>query len=260
MIVLAVRNPWAGARVVCVPRTSSTMDDAVRLRAAGANPGSVVVAGFQDAGRGRFSDRTWVSPPGTGLLFTLVLDAELGKPFPRTPLVAGLALAVALEQEFALTPRVKWPNDVLLGNRKVAGILCEVKADPLEDSRRICLVGVGVNCNQKEQPLELADRAISVRQVVDCRISRLRLLESFLRVFHRLLQDDCWRPELERRLFGIGRWVVVRRVAGQDLSGILVGLAEDGALLVAERGEERPPTPVYTGELATGPHLDPDRF
>ena len=137
---------------------------------------------------------------------------------------------------------------------------CEVKADPLEDSRRICLVGVGVNCNQKEQPLELADRAISVRQVVDCRISRLRLLESFLRVFHRLLQDDCWRPELERRLFGIGRWVVVRRVAGQDLSGILVGLAEDGALLVAERGEERPPTPVYTGELATGPHLDPDRF
>ena len=115
--------------------TSSTNDRARELAAAGAPHGTLVTAGMQTAGRGR-QGRTWTAPPGTALLASLVLRASDG----LLPLRAGLAVADVAGDE----ARVKWPNDVLVAGRKVAGILAEAR--PQEGWT---VLGIGVNAALK---------------------------------------------------------------------------------------------------------------
>ena len=138
--------------------TASTNLDA---RAGG--HGDVFVADFQTAGRGRL-DHKWLSPPGANLMMSAVLSvAGLSCEAVSTfPLVVGLTVVRAvrglLPAEVARTVLLKWPNDVLVGGRKVAGILCE------RDGERV-IVGIGVNVKQREFPQEIAKKAISLGSV-----------------------------------------------------------------------------------------------
>ena len=127
---------WTDLRVV--GRTASTNADVAADALAGAREGLVVVAEHQTAGRGRL-ERTWSSSPRTGLTFSVLLRPR----FPRArwgwlPLLAGLAVAMPLRRQGGLDARLKWPNDVLVGERKVAGVLTEVVGDAV-------VVGIGVN-------------------------------------------------------------------------------------------------------------------
>ncbi len=103
-------NPWS-APVLFVESTLSTMEDAQRLDEQGYPSGTVVVAGFQERGRGRLPERVWAAEPGKNLLFTLSLHLSKGFPPQRLPLLAGLALAQAVEERFGLATLVKWPDD-----------------------------------------------------------------------------------------------------------------------------------------------------
>ncbi len=244
--ILEIRNPWAGARVFYAERTGSTMEDALDLHRRGCPPGTVAAAGYQQRGRGRFPTRAWQSEAGKGLLFTVLLGSRPPRIPGTLPLLSGLALAQALERFYGLSPEVKWPNDVLVQGKKIAGILCEATGNSGET---IYTVGIGVNCNQSSLHSEFDGRAVSLRQLVGRRVSRAAVLECFLGRFHACLDDGGWREELTSRLYGLGRGIVAALPDGGEVRGVLDGLAEDGALLIGRPGSGGSYRVVYSAEV-----------
>jgi BirA family biotin operon repressor/biotin-[acetyl-CoA-carboxylase] ligase len=217
----------------------------------------VVVAGYQERGRGRQPQRAWTAEPGKNLLFTVLLDLDPGFPPQRLPLLAGLALARAVEGRFGVSCQVKWPNDLLCGGRKLAGVLCLARlrtAGPgaaRAGSAARALVGVGVNCNQLDFPPELAGRACSLAGLLGREVALPGLLADILSALHAALGDRDWRAGLQRRLYGVGREAAVSpEGGGAPLAGKVLGVAEDGALLLDTGGEIRP---IYSGELLFQP-------
>jgi BirA family biotin operon repressor/biotin-[acetyl-CoA-carboxylase] ligase len=160
---LAAMGTTFGSPATVVASTASTNDDARRAAAAGAPAGALFVADAQTAGRGR-GDHAWHSPPGENVYLSLLLRPAL--PAPRLSsitLAFGLAVARVVERRLEPTARVlvKWPNDVLVGRRKIAGILVEAT---LRGSEVVSLVvGVGLNVAGRRFPGELAARATSLR-------------------------------------------------------------------------------------------------
>jgi BirA family transcriptional regulator, biotin operon repressor / biotin---[acetyl-CoA-carboxylase] ligase len=119
--------------------------------------GTIVLADHQTAGRGRL-DRQWETPPGTALTFSAVVDPRLAdQDWPLLPLAAALAVAEGVRRAAGIEPRLKWPNDLLLGEdrdeRKVAGILLERVADPSSPQRPLAVVGIGINVVMSEDQL-----------------------------------------------------------------------------------------------------------
>src|SRR5262245_51697765 len=118
-----------GRRVWVYEKIGSTNDEASILAAQGAEEGSLILAETQTAGKGRLG-RTWFSPPGINLYLSLVLRPRI-EPVQATilTLLAGVAVAFAVEERTRMKPQLKWPNDVFIGGKKVAGILAELAAD-----------------------------------------------------------------------------------------------------------------------------------
>ncbi len=257
-------NPWSSP-VFYVESTLSTMEDARRLDEQGYPCGTVVVAGFQERGRGRRPQRTWAAEPGKNLLFTLLLDLDPGFPLQRLPLLAGLALARTMEDRFAISCQVKWPNDLLCGGRKLAGVLCLARsraaitgsasrrdsglrfAPPHPPGPARALVGVGLNCNQLDFPPELAGRACSLAGLLGREVALPGLLADILAALRAALGDGDWRAGLQSCLYGVGREATMRpEDGGAPIAARVLGVSEDGALLLDSGGEI---LPVYSGEL-----------
>ena len=132
--------------------------------------GALVVADHQTAGRGRLG-RSWEAPPGTALLFSLLLRPPSERPVPELSLVAGVAVADTVERETGLSTQIKWPNDVMLRRHKVAGVLAEAKDDAV-------VLGIGVNVGQTHE--QLPEGAGSLRTLVGRDWDRETLLTSLL--------------------------------------------------------------------------------
>lgn len=216
----------------------------------------VFTADYQTAGRGRL-DHKWLSPPGTNLMMSVVLSVVDLPPdhISTLPLVAGLAVSKALK---TLTHHcststsdfdylLKWPNDVLVGGKKIAGILCERNGDNV-------IVGIGVNVGQTEFDREIADRATSLAMVAPVCVSRLPFPVLSVRTAILGELDRCysrWRekgfaavfPEIAAVDFLKGREIAVRQTDEDSapVSGVSNGIMPDGSLDV---GGVR----VYAGE------------
>jgi BirA family transcriptional regulator, biotin operon repressor / biotin---[acetyl-CoA-carboxylase] ligase len=218
----------------------STMARAAELARVGAAEGATVVAEQQTHGRGRLG-RSWVAPPGSSLLLSVVLRP----PLPReavwlTVAAAGVALAGAVEAVAAgpVAVGLKWPNDLELGGRKAAGLLAEAH---LEGQRLGWVVlGMGVNVTQRRQdlPPELADRATSVALALDAPVDRVALLAAWAERFvdgYRHLAAGEPGPVLaayRRRLVTLGRRVRADRVGAEPVVGTAVDLTATGGLVV----------------------------
>ena len=239
-----------GCRIHHYYEADSTMNEAARLAAAKAPHGTLVVAEEQTAGRGRFG-RTWFSPRGTGLYFTLILRPKLAPAAaPILTLLAGIAVAEALAELTGRPTDVRWPNDVLLRGKKCAGILVEMTAQP--ERVEHAQVGVGVNVNQTEIPSELAAEATSLRLETGRTVSRLEILAAILkrmeRHYHEL--EERGPGAIVERFSEVSSYACGKRVRVTDpstalgtggtsragnarvLIGETVGLSPEGMLLV----------------------------
>lgn len=227
----------------------STMDEAAAWAAEGAPHGALVVAEHQRGGRGRHG-RAWDAPPGQSLLFTVVLRP--GLPADRVglvPLAAGLAVAEAAEA-LGAAAAVKWPNDVRVGGRKLAGVLAETT---WSRGRACVLLGVGMNVAQDAFPPPLDRAATSLRLETGQPVPRLAPLRPILdRLGDRLALAEADPAALvaavEARLERTDGSVEVRDPASGALvaAGPVLGLAPTGALRLQTAGGERT---VYAGEV-----------
>jgi len=229
---------WLGRELVYKVRTASTMDDARSLAENGAPSGTVVFAEEQTAGRGT-RGRTWVSPAGQNLYFTIVLRPDTTQ-LQKLSLITPVAIANAVEQVLGLYPRIKWPNDLHLKGKKFAGILIE--GEWAGDTPAFALVGVGVNVNFDPAPhAAQIDRPATSLAIENGRpVAREPLLATIFASFERAFEGAAhpalfhgWRARQEI----LGRSVTLSGSAAiRELGGAIEGVAEDvdesGALLV----------------------------
>jgi len=199
--------------------TDSTNERAKQLAAAGAPHGTLVTADEQTAGRGR-QGRQWVAPPGRALLMSVVLHVD-----ERTPLVP-LAAAVAMCHAFPEANGIKWPNDVWVDGRKVAGILIEGRP---QDGWAVLGIGLNVATERDELPEELREAATSLRASGSSVRDPREALETLLPVL------DAWLEAPADAI--LGEWrerdaLRGRRISWAAGSGVAVGVDDDGSLLV----------------------------
>lgn len=218
------------------PVTGSTNADAVRAACQAAPHGSVWFADEQTAGRGR-GDHRWHSAPGEGLYVSVLLRPQI--PAARLallPLAAGLAAADAIRSAARLAVDLRWPNDLLIGERKAGGILVEAKIESTTPPHAV--VGIGINVHQRGFAPDLATPATSLDLEAGTRVSRQTLLVALLKSLERetagLPGPDAART-IPARLEQASTWVRGRRVAvhgPQACDGVTAGLDEQGFLRV----------------------------
>ncbi|OHD23448.1 MAG: hypothetical protein A2Y38_10145 [Spirochaetes bacterium GWB1_59_5] len=233
-----------------VDSTTSTMDDARRLSVQ--TPRGLVRAGVQTAGRGRLAGRSWLGEAGASLLVTFWFPAEEFGTAPL-PLLAGLAVARACRSwaaaagaRFRDEPRLKWPNDTLCGDRKLAGVLCEARGSTI-------YAGIGLNCRQtnfepgfRTEPTSLLLETGRAPEP-DEFLPHLALAFKALRMISAEWKDHyeallAWRGQNVRFSPGIDLPPVQGRLSGVDASG---------AVLIALEGDERGKTTAWhSGELS----------
>ncbi len=225
-----------GSRVHHFYKTGSTMVEAARLASLGEPHGALVVAEEQTAGRGRLG-HSWISEPSVGLYLTLLLRPALEPGgAPILTLVAGVAVAETLAEVSGLAFDLRWPNDVLIGGKKCAGILVEMTAEP--ERIKHVLVGIGINVNHQQIPHELAAEATSLRLEAGRSFSRLEILVSVLKrlehYYNRLLNEGA--SAIVQRFTEISSYARGKRVKVLDspdgLTGVTAGLTPEGVLLV----------------------------
>lgn len=238
-----LRTETFGRAPTFLDACASTNDELLRRAEAGAPEGTLVVTETQSAGRGRLG-RTWLSEPGQGLLFSLLARPTLPPETAATlPLMAGLAVAQTL-RALGFAAGLKWPNDVLLDDRKVCGILCEAQTS----ARGIEGIVVGIGLNVGAVPEAVAHRAAGLGG----RLDRLDVLARLCAAFEALYQRwrvgglPALRPELDALDCKRGKPIVVRPARG-TLEGIARGIRDDGALLLeTASGTEA----IHCGEIA----------
>jgi len=227
-----------GRQLVCLPETASTNADAFHLAEAGAEEGTVVIADAQSGGKGR-RGRVWSSPAGVNLYCSVVLrPAIMPHEAPQLTFLSAVAVARAIEGSTALKPEIKWPNDVLIEGRKVAGLLNEMSAET--DGINFVILGIGVNLNmtRAQFPTDLRTPATSLLQEQGFPVSRVQFAATMLAELDRLYADFLQhgfgpvREEWQQRCSASGRVVVVSEAGLETVRGMFYGIDGDGALLL----------------------------
>ena len=230
-----LRQQLAGLEIL--PETKSTND---LLKSEALADYTAVLTDHQTAGRGRIG-RTWMSAPGHGLAFSILVPGTSPSQQSWLPLVAGASVVVAARARGAMNAELKWPNDVLVVERKLAGILCEVRPDG-----RV-IVGIGVNVDYStgglpsEEATSLAEFGEVSSQSIDALLATVvRSLREFVETPARGALTLA-KASVEDVLATLGREVSVHDFDGTVWSGVAHGLTDEGHLVVRESvtGDER---------------------
>ena len=217
--------------------TGSTNNDAMTASRSGAPHGSVYFADEQRAGRGR-GDHRWLSAAGEGLYVSVLLRPQI--PAARLallPLAAGLAAAAAIQSASNLQVDLRWPNDLLIAQRKTGGILVEATANS-KGAPQAVVVGIGINVHQREFDSSLSTPPTSLDLEAGRIVSRQLLLISLLKSLEQealALAEDGAETAIPRRVELASTWLRGRPVevhGPQACSGVTAGLDKNGFLLV----------------------------
>ena len=242
MIRLRTKTRWVGREVLYFDELDSTNRKARELAAQGAKTGTLVIANEQTGGRGR-RGRSWVSPRGESVLMSLILRPQTPPSrVARLSLLTALAVAQAICDVTGLDARIKWPNDIVVGGKKVCGMLLEMTAD--EQYVHDVVAGVGINVHQKEFPEDIAQTATSLEILCGRFIRRSDVVCAFLKRFEELTEmvesgeEEIMRLYRERSAT-LGQTVRVISLKG-EFTGTAIGLTDAGTLIVRdEEGAER---------------------
>lgn len=231
-----LRSKYVGHNLHFYEEVESTNDTAKKFVEIDAMEGTVIIASHQTAGRSR-KRSDWVSPEG-GIYMTMILrpDVTLFEASKLT-IVTGVAIAKTLYDEFNVNVGIKWPNDLLIGNKKVCGILTEAVTE--KDKLKAVLIGIGIDVNVKEEdiPDEIQNIVTSVNKEADLELSRAEIIREFFRVFEDLYEEfkkgnfkhivSEWR----RYSSTTGNRVKVYK-GGKAMIADAVGITNNGALIV----------------------------
>ncbi|MEM5946944.1 biotin--[acetyl-CoA-carboxylase] ligase [Spirochaetia bacterium 38H-sp] len=231
MLPTSIKNPFGNAKVLYKEETESTMTDARNLRLQKLPSGTVIWAGHQVAGRGRIADRKWIASPGKNILCTFYLDLQdIKLPLTAMPLAVGLGIAKYLESSWDLQAQIKWPNDILIKDKKICGILCETKYDAL-------FVGIGLNVNETSFPGEIKKKATSIKKETRKKAELKEVMEDMLNSVKEAIEDNSWREEIEKRLWGKDREISFLNgnpTAPSIIRGRIIGIGEAGELIMED--------------------------
>jgi len=228
-----VPYPWelAGreSKVVYYPELPSTMEAAKELARNDCPHFTTVIAGRQTSGRGRLQ-REWVSEKG-GLYFTMVLRPDLPPVLSfRASFLASVTLAGILHERFGIEARVKWPNDILVDERKISGMLSELEAE----ADRVAFINIGIGINVNNDPPKIAPEATSLKTLLGKAVSKKDLLSRYLDAFEHRLQTTAFEgviAEWKQHTVTLNRYV--RVVTTQEvLEGKAVDVDDTGALVL----------------------------
>ena len=222
-----------------VPQCSSTQDIAKSLAESGVPEGLVVIAEEMYSGRGRLG-RRWYAPKG-GLWVSILLRPKRIESLQLMSLAAGVAVVKAMEKLLNINLRLKWPNDVIHMNRKLAGILVEAGVEV--DTVHYVIVGIGVNVNN-ELPPELKDYAVNLKDILGFEAPRVPILRSLLRelddIYYLLTMGNTYAilKEWIRYSDTIGRRVKVQFM-DFTVEGKAIDIARDGSLIIIDDAGKR---------------------
>jgi BirA family biotin operon repressor/biotin-[acetyl-CoA-carboxylase] ligase len=237
------------AEIIVLGKTGSLMDDAAELAGRDNRHGTVLVAEEQTAGRGRHG-RTWESPRGLGLYIAVILDEKrTGEPGSMLSIISGLAACEAVHGAGVSTAVVKWPNDVLVGEKKTAGILVSKKM-----TAGAYIVGTGINVHHREDdfPPEIEGTATSIYLEIGRDVSRNRVAGLLVRsLFEKNLGFMKWGPQhimgdYKNQCVTLGKEVEITE-KGEVYNGMAEDITDDGALLVRTGAGVKA---FYTGEAS----------
>ncbi len=241
-----------GSPVYCFGEIDSTNVRAKLLAEKGAPEGTLVIAESQTDGKGR-RGRSWVSPPGEGLWFSLVLRPQIRPSItPTLTLVSAIAAAAGIEDVTGLPTRIKWPNDIVISGKKAVGILTELSAEAQET--HYVVVGIGINVNMREFPEEIRKTATSLYlesgtffRRSDIVAAVIKRMESYYTTYMETVSLEALRDEYTKRLVNRGREVVILEPQ-RERRGVCEGIDQNGCLLV--RGEDGKVERVISGEVS----------
>jgi len=251
-IAAGLTNKRIGTKIICFNETDSTNNVAFKLAEDGAAEGTVVIADVQSRGKGRLG-REWASPDGVNLYCSIILRPSI------TPVAASqltflsvVAVARSVEQSTPLQPWIKWPNDILINGKKIAGLLNEMSAETEKVNFVVLGIGVNVNMRSEQFPADLRHPASSLFIEGGVPVNRndfVRILLHELDALYDSYLDDGYgaiREEWLVRSQMYGRQV---RVSCQDrvMTGVVTGIDDIGALLLDLDGREER---VLSGDVA----------
>jgi BirA family biotin operon repressor/biotin-[acetyl-CoA-carboxylase] ligase len=228
-----LKTRFIGQRVICYPSLPSTMDVARQQAQQGAAEGTVVLAEEQTAGRGRIK-RAWLSPKGS-IALSIILHPSPAY-LPSLIMVASLAVVHCIEKASGLKAQIKWPNDVLVNQKKVCGILIE--SDVRGKAVDYAIIGIGINVNLKPSDFpEISPPATSLSHELGGELSRLDIIRCLLveteRLYLALPAGESVYQEWRDRLATLGQKVEVSSAEAR-YEGIAESVASDGSLLLRQ--------------------------
>ena len=236
---------YIGKEVYYFPELKSTniiAKEKALHRAEGINEGTLIIAERQSAGKGRLG-REWFSPAG-GIWLSIILYPQLPPSYiPRITLMTAVAVAKAIKMCVQIEPQIKWPNDILINEKKVCGILTEMSAEL--DIINWVVVGIGINVNidHRKFPEDIQENTISLKEVLGKEVLRVKMVQIFLQEFEKYYES------LKRREFSsiLKEWKLYSHTLGRKIrvdmgerivTGEAVNINEEGALILKKENGE----------------------
>ncbi|MEN2766199.1 biotin--[acetyl-CoA-carboxylase] ligase [Ornithinibacillus xuwenensis] len=247
-----LNTEWLGKTIYHKETTTSTQHIAHQLAQVNSAHGTVVIADEQTAGKGRLS-RQWHSAKQQGIWLSMIIRPNiLPHLAPQLTLLTATVLADVLKHELKLDPKIKWPNDIIMDDKKIAGILTEMQAE--QDQIQYIVIGMGINVNQQQidLPADIQDKATSISIVSEKKWDITNLIQLILVQFEETYAAymrkgfSVIKEKWERYGYRIGE--ITRIKTHKEVNEIkIIGIAEDGALL-AESLDGKV-SKVYSGEI-----------
>lgn len=230
----SLNTKWLGKKIIYLNEIDSTNQEVKRIADNYPN-GTIVIADKQTNGKGRLG-RVWSSPENTGLWFSILLKPEIApNKIAGITLASGLGICKAIRNYTSLNALIKWPNDIIIGNKKLCGILTEMNANA--DKINFAVVGIGINVNTTEFDDEIISKATSLKLEMGDFIDRAKLFSVIIEALEKSFDDyfadpdDIITEEYKSLCATINREVTINR-GSQLLKGTAIDIKSTGDLVV----------------------------